>query len=558
MASFTGAGADPAPPSGIPSEAAASAVGPSTVATAATDEASSAAADDLTGDITFSVPSGTFQGQMSVSLSTQVNNAEIRYTTNGELPTASSQVYSGSPLQFTTTTQLRAQAFASGQAAGDPGTAVYIAHSFDATHDMPLLVMDAYGGGKPGRQYEDVATMIMEPQAGTTSISADPAVATRAGFRLRGQSSSEFPKAPYRLELWNNNDKDAAYPVLGMPAEADWVLRGPFTDKALIRDALVFDLGRAMGLAAPRYEFVELYLNLDGQPMGSDDYQGVYMLTETVKDGPDRLDIAKLGKNDTQHPEVTGGYLFKFEWFAADEPILRCPGAPANCWQDLEVKRPKTLQPEQETYLAQYLLEFSNALRGPNPSDPQTGYPAYIDVDSFVDMIIIHELSRDMDAYIRSAYYHKDRGEKLVAGPLWDYDLTFGTGGYFNNTHAHGWQFEQVRQPIANDWVNRLMDDPSFQQRVDSRWRELRQGVLSNSQLEQRINQLSAPLANGAQRNFQKWPNLTDWMVGPFITPTANTWQGQVQYLRDWTFQRAAWLDSSGWRPTGGVARAPE
>ncbi|MGI5216211.1 cellulose binding domain-containing protein, partial [Plantactinospora sp. CA-290183] len=32
------------------------------------------------------------------------------------------------------------------------------------------------------------------------------------------------------------------------------------------------------------------------------------------------------------------------------------------------------------------------------------------------------------------------------------------------------------------------------------------------------------------------------------VTPTAATWQGQVQYMRDWMFQRATWLDSTaGW-----------
>ena len=73
-------------------------------------------------------------------------------------------------------------------------------------------------------------------------------MATRAGFKLRGQSSASFEKTPYRLEFWDNAGDDADYPVLGMPADSDWVLRGPFTDKALIREAFIYDLGREMGL----------------------------------------------------------------------------------------------------------------------------------------------------------------------------------------------------------------------------------------------------------------------------------------------------------------------
>ena len=71
---------------------------------------------DLAGDIVFSTPSGTFQGQVSVGLSTSIANAEIRYTTNGTLPTTSSTLYQGTPLVLTSTKQVRAQAVVAGSA----------------------------------------------------------------------------------------------------------------------------------------------------------------------------------------------------------------------------------------------------------------------------------------------------------------------------------------------------------------------------------------------------------------------------------------------------------
>ena len=523
-----------------------------TAETAAADaRAAEAAAEDLTGDIVFSEPSGTFEGELSVSLDTTVDGAEIRYTTDGQLPTANSPVYSG-PIRLTQTTQLRAQPFSGGSPAGEVGTALYVARNFDATSELPLLIMDDYGAGKPGRDYVDVATLLTEPENGSSSLSAAPTVATRAGFHLRGQSSSTFPKAPYRLELWDNEDDDADYPMAGMPAESDWVLRGPFSDKTLIHDAFVYDLGRDMGMQAPRYSFVELYLNLDGGPLEAADYQGVYMLVETIKNAPNRLDLHQLDEDDVSLPDISGGYIFKFEWLAAEEPTLPCSGSSATCWQFLEVVDPSPLNSQQRDWLAQYVQGFHDALHGSDPSDPDTGYPAYIDVDSFVDQVIINELSRDLDAYVRSTYFYKDRDEKIVAGPLWDFDLTFATGGFFGNDQIQGWQFEQTRQPNSDDWYLTLMHDPSFVQRVDARWRELRQGLLSDAALSQRIDELTAPLAAAAERNFQKWPNLSDLFVGPFITPTAPTWEGQVDFMRDWLIQRAAWLDSSGWQPTAG------
>ena len=294
-------------------------------------------ATELTGDIVFSVPSGTFEGELSVSMSTTVANAEIRYTTDGQPPTASSPVYDGTPLLLTGTTQLRAQPYVDGVATGEGGTALYLARAIDATHDLPVLLMDAYGQGKPGREYIDVAVMEFQPTGGSTTLSAPPTLASRAGFHLRGQSTAMFEKAPYRLELWDNDDDDLDLPLLGMPADSDWVLRGPFADKALIRDALVYGLGHDIGMPAPRFAFVELYLNLDGGALTADDYQGVYLVVETIKNSKNRLDLKQLDPDDITLPKITGGYIFKFEWMAAEEPILECTGPDETCWHYLEV-----------------------------------------------------------------------------------------------------------------------------------------------------------------------------------------------------------------------------
>ncbi|WP_435872465.1 CotH kinase family protein [Micromonospora humida] len=517
--------------------------------------AAAGAADELVGDIVFSRPSGTFQGEVTVSLSTAIGGAQLRYTTDGRLPTAQSPLYAGTPLRFTRTTQLRVQAFVGQTASGAPGTAMYVAQNVATAHDLPVVLLDSYGAGKPGREYLDATAMVFEPGGGgTTSLAATPTVATRAGFHLRGQSSASFEKTPYRVEL-RGNDDDADYPVLGMPADSDWVLRGPFSDKALIREALVYDLGREMGMPAPRYRFVEFYLNTDAAPVAAGDYMGVYMLVETIKNAKNRLDLKQLDEDDLTLPKIQGGYIWSFEWLAAEEPTLTCTGAAATCWNFLEVRDPSPLQAPQRDWLRGYVQEFHDVLRAPNSADPVTGYRKYIDVDSFVDQMVLNELSREMDSYIRSAYFYKDRDTKIFAGPLWDYDLTFGVGGYFGNDQTAGWQYQQTRQPLANDWFPQLVRDPAFVNQLRSRWQTLRRGPLADAALQTRITALAAPLTNAAQRNFQRWPNLTAPMVGPFYTPTASTWQGQVQAMRDWMLRRAAWLDSTaGW---GGPVTTP-
>ncbi|MDQ1288698.1 MAG: hypothetical protein QG622_2264 [Actinomycetota bacterium] len=515
--------------------------------------------DSLTGDITFSVPSGTFSGQLSVQLGTTVENAEIRYTTDGSVPVATSSLSSGSGVAVTKTTQVRAQAFVGGTATGAMGTAIYVARGINATHDLPLVVMDAYGGGKPAREYKDVSVMVMDASGGTSSLAQTPTLTTRGGFHLRGQSSANFDKAPYRVEFWNNKNKDADLPVLGMPADSDWILRGPFPDKSLIREAFAYTLGRDIGIAAPRFAFVELYLNLDNSPMAANDYQGVYMFIENIKRSPDRVNIAKLKKTQLKEPEISGGYVLQFNLMSAEPPTLTCTGgtAQAPCWKDLEVKEPEELQPAQQTWITNYVQKFHDALHGPNPSNTQTGYPAYIDVDSFVNMIIVNEVAREGDSYLRSTHFYKDRGGKILAGPLWDYDLGFNSLPGFSV--VDGWQYKPQSGMFGttSDWFEKLMADPVFLAKVKDRWAVLRQGALSDTQMQARVQAISGPLTNAATRNFQRWPNLNTATVGGFPTQTSQTWQQQVQILQDFLVKRTAWLNSgNGWgggtpTPTG-------
>lgn len=512
-------------------------------------------AAELSGDIIFSVPSCTFKDQVTVVLSSKITNAEIRYTTDGTVPTSSSAVYNNA-LTFTNTTQLRAQAFVNGVATGAMGTAIYIASSIDAQHDLPILILDAYGGGKPGRDYRDVAIMLMEPRNNEASLLQAPTLATRGGFHVRGQSSANFEKTPYRLELWDNANNDAKYPILGMPADGDWVLLSPYPDKSLIRNALAYRLGEALGLKVPRYAFVEVYLNLDKQPLSASDYQGVYLLAEKLEIGKNRLNIQKLKKDHLTEPEITGGYLMQFNMMAAEPPLIK-----GNGWSDLEVTDPDDLQPQQLEWITNYIQKVHDSIHSANPSDLQTGYPAYIDVDSFVNYIIQNELARQGDSYMRSTFIYKDRGQKLMAGPLWDYDLGYdcftGMGGFPMSISIEGWQYQPMFPGMGAttcDWYYKLMQDPSFKNKVCARWQELRRGPLSDTQLIAAVTTLAAPLTNAAKRNFQKWNILNTAIVGGFGTQTTQTWEEQLQILQNFLLKRAAWIDSQwnvgGYTPT--------
>src|SRR5690606_10261813 len=144
-----------------------------------------------------------------------------------------------------------------------------------------------------------------------------------------GQSSAGAEKSPYKVEFWDEQDADLDLPVLGMPAESDWAMIGEAFDATQVKNSVAYDWGPQRGLATERLRFVELYINFDGGPIEPTDYFGLYALTETIKNQKDRLDLKQLDETVTTMPEITGGYIFKFDQAALDsgETELVCTGS---------------------------------------------------------------------------------------------------------------------------------------------------------------------------------------------------------------------------------------
>lgn len=553
-------------------------------------------APTIIGDITFSEPSKTFKDQLSIGMSTALADAEIRYTVDGTVPAADATLYAGTPIVITATTQVRAQAFTGGTPAGTMSTAIYIARTFDFTSDIPIVVMDGYGRGKPQDKvnFIDLAFFTFEPVEGTASLANEPTLAARAGYHLRGQSSMMFKKAPYRVELWDNEDNDADYPVLGMPDESDWAMIGPYTDKTLIRNAFVYALGKDMGLCAMQLRFAEVYINQEDSPLEPEDYQGVYTVVQTIKNQKSRLDLKQLKEDDVDPGKLSGGYIFKFDQMAIDsgEVELECVGADkmgggfnfnfddfdfwdfeetdepgnakrlaaddddedghggwggwnreidstATCWDDLELVDPSPANQQQITWITDYIQQFHDALH----AEPIGNWMEYVDLPSFVDLYIMNEVTRDVDAYIRSHYMHKERDEPITCGPLWDYNFSLGN----LSNDSEGWHWEENRRG-TNDWHLIIWKQPQFKSAAKTRWQELRSGLLSDVSIDQYVASISAPLAKAAEHDLEKWPiGETGGMWSMFGNrrDEPETWELQIESMKTWTKDRVHWLDSA-------------
>ena len=371
------------------------------------------------------------------------------------------------------------------------------------------------------------------------------------GIEVRGNSSNYLsPKKSYSVELRDGMGGDQNVPILGMPAESDWVFLANYFDKSLMNNTLTYHLARAMGDYAPRQRDVEVVL--DGS------YVGVYTVVEKIKRGGDRVNIAKLRPTDLSGDNLTGGYILSVDRDGGPANGFTSAFAPAESGGGqttyFEYRYPKAanIAPEQKVYIEAYVDSFETALAGPAFSDPANGYQAYADLASFVDLFLINELSHNVDGYRLSSYLYKDKnsnGGKLHAGPAWDYDIAWGNADYCDGSSISGWayQFGDVCPGDGNQvpfWWARLQEDSFFVNAVRCRWNELRDNVLSPAYVSTYCDSVAALLADAQQRNFYIWPILGQY-VWPNPQPVPTTYAGEVQELKDFMNARWAWMDEN-------------
>ncbi|MBR5642914.1 MAG: CotH kinase family protein [Salinivirgaceae bacterium] len=271
-------------------------------------------------------------------------------------------------------------------------------------------------------------------------------------LQIRGRGNSTWSvkvKRPYALKL----KKKAG--LLGMPKGKRWCLLANFYDPSFMRNELANYLGQNYTNLdwTPHGQHVELVLN--GRHCGN------YYLCEQAK---------------TTKERVPGDYLIEADRKAGRGDII---GAKTNNIfnvKDTSLKGKKKNDREVVAEAKRILDRFETVLYGPDFLDPESGYKTLIDLESFVDWLLIKELSKDFDGNMfTSCFCHIMADGIIRMGPIWDFDLAFG-GNPFGNEGglgglAMGFGGENdmafYNQPegyhIAKaDWFDRMMRDPEF------------------------------------------------------------------------------------------------
>lgn len=309
----------------------------------------------------------------------------------------------------------------------------------------------------------------------------DLPIVASCSVRGRGNTTWTWPKKPYQIKL------EERISLLGMPAHKRWVLLANFMDRTLMRNLVSMHVASMTSLAwTPRCVPVELVLN--GK------HQGSYLLIEQVRIDENRVNISE-----------TDGFLLELDFHF--DNAFQWVDPHGSCWQrwdgiPFSVKQPdgETLPFTRRESIRQYVAGVASALYGDDFQDSMNGYARFLDVDSFIDYWIVfevmcnHELSNP-----GSVYFHKDKGGKLTAGPVWDFD--WGVLSFRTSNGATG---------LVNGkaiWYARLMEDPFFRARLRTRFEALLPRLRTVPDYMDTCEKL---LERSAKLNFAMWNPADD------------------------------------------------
>ena len=369
---------------------------------------------------------------------------------------------------------------------------------------MPLSIMA--GGTEPARQYCSGTLPIM-------FINSDEPITTKEyyvnatcyidalgqeGYESLGTAEAplplvikghgnhtwrEYEKKPYRLKF---NDK---VNPLGMGKNRHFTLL-PHVDDDMVylRNTVGFELSRLIGMAyTPAQEPVEVVLN--------GDYVGLYILTDKIRVGKNRVEITEQADMATDPDEITGGWLLEIDNYEYDDQIyVPDPVADQNS-VNMTIHSPEVLSREQRSYITDFIEATDAAIRSNNRSSKI--WEKYIDMDTLARYYIVREIVDDAESFRGSCYIHKERGRdtKLIFGPVWDFGNVFHRG--YN-------KFIWQDPPYGSVWIKYIYRFTRFKECVKEIWQPFL--GMQYPKLDQAIDDFIERIRYAVDYDIARWP----------------------------------------------------
>ena len=150
-----------------------------------------------------------------------------------------------------------------------------------------------------------------------------------------------------------------------------------------------------------------------------------------------------------------------------------------------------------------------------------------VDVESFAETYIVHELFKNVDVFVSSFYMYKDAGGKLCAGPVWDFDLSCASEEVKTSQYNYS---DKAKTPNAiyaskNKFYGYLLNIPEFKELVGKKI--IKYETVVKSTIESECNNALKNESDSFERNFMKWGSFWEKVIH------INTWEKDVQYVKD-------------------------
>ena len=338
--------------------------------------------------------------------------------------------------------------------------------------------------------------------------------ATEDEIRGRGNSTWSYPKKPYAIKLKSKAS------ILGMPKHKRWVLLANWMDRTCLRNRIAFAISMKTGLAwTPHGEFVEVFIN--------GEHKGNYYLCEQIKVDKNRVDVDELDVKDHNHTD--GGYLFELDTHYDETNKFR------SYYYNLPYmfKDPDDVNSSQVNFIYNYVNNMEKSVYN-NVSSRE--YTSYLDVDSFIDWWLVHELTGNGEPkHPKSSYMNKNTDGKVKMGPVWDFD--WGTFMPLNK-----WTILNRTENGLNKFYDRLFQDAQFKARAKERWNALEAGF---REIPAYIESEAAKIKGSESMNHKMWPCNTQDVIGYIVNQDEHmTFEEAVARMKSAYEDKLNWMDS--------------
>ena len=412
---------------------------------------------------------------------------------------------------------------------------------------------------------EETGSVQILQSDGTVAVSSE-----LPSLRCRGNSSFTLTKKKcYQFKL------EKSQSVLGMRKGKTWILTAGFRDRGLIRNKLVYDMAKYVGMPyAIDACLVDLYIN--------GEYRGVYTLSEKIQIGGNRLDITDLEKATqdvnvldlssytkvgptkatagkgyyydipTDPDDITGGYLIRNEAISHYWETGSCYVTTRKAL--IQVCEPDYITKAQYDYISSLVQSFEDAIHASDGVDPKTGkhYTEIADLQSFVLKYMLEETAKSYDGNHNSQYMYKPADSvstKLYAGPAWDYDTTFGAFASRNKKAALYSHYFWVDRKVSGSWYYALCRQSDFQAAVRVAWKERfrpAMDILLGRETDPTgtllsVDEYADTIAASAAMDDIRWPELVKLTRE---AKASSSFSVNISRLKDFIASRRDWLDT--------------